>query len=63
MEQLKEYIISEMIKYKQLHEELFYNEDTILDMSGEDMDDLKLYEGIIEGLSIALEKIKQIEGK
>jgi len=61
MNVLKEFIIDQMITYKKKHEDLFYNEDSILDMAGEDMDDLKLYEGIVEGLAIALEKLKEIE--
>ena len=63
MNELKEFIIDKMIYYKKQHDDLFYNEDTIEDMSGEDMDDLQLYEGIIEGLAIALEKLKEIESK
>jgi hypothetical protein len=52
-----------MIYYKKEHEEMFFNEDTLEEISPEDMDDLKLYEGIIEGLSIALEKVKELENK
>jgi hypothetical protein len=63
MNELKEYLIDQMINYKKLHDDLFYNEESIIDMSDTSMEDCTLYEGILEGLAIALEKIKRIESK
>ncbi len=63
MNELKEYIVDQMIKYKKLHDDLFYNEETIIDMKEDTMEDCILYEGIVEGLAIALEKLKKIESK
>lgn len=63
MNELKEYIIDQMIHYKKLYDDLFYNEETIADMKDDTMEDCILYEGIIEGLAIALEKLKKIENK
>ena len=63
MKELKEYLIDQMIHYKKLHDDLFYNEETVIDMSDDTMEDCILYEGIVEGLAIALEKLKKIESK
>lgn len=63
MNELKEYIVDQMISYKKLHDDLFYNEETIIDMKEDIMEDCILYEGIIEGLAIALENLKKIESK
>lgn len=61
MEELKQFIIEKMDEYKEKHEELFFTEESMLEQSAEDMDDLMLYEGIIEGLAIALQKLKELE--
>jgi len=63
MNELKEYIVDQMIRYKKLHDDLFYNEETIIDVKEDTMEDCILYEGIVEGLAIALEKLKKIESK
>lgn len=63
MKELKEYLIDQMIHYKNFHDDLFYNEEIVIDMSDDTMEDCILYEGIVEGLAIALEKLKKIESK
>ena len=63
MNELKDYIVDQMIRYKKLHDDLFYNEETIAAMKEDTMEDCILYEGIVEGLAIALEKLKKIESK
>lgn len=63
MNELKEFLIDKITKTKREHEELFFNDKSILETSDEDMDDLMLHEGIIEGLEIALNKLKELESK
>ena len=66
---LKEFIIEQINDYKEQFEEvktwiqecredLEYQEDIL-----EDIEEMNLYEGIGEGLAIALQKIKELENK
>jgi len=61
MNELKQFIIDQIDEYRQKHNELLFNEESIMETSNEDMEYLTLYEGIIEGLSIVLLEIQQKE--
>jgi hypothetical protein len=63
MNELKEFIIDKIISYRKEEHELFFNEDSILEASDVDLEKIILYHGIIEGLYIALNKLKLIEKK
>jgi hypothetical protein len=63
MNELKQFIINQIDEYREKHNELLFNEESIMETRDEDMEYLTLYEGIIEGLSIVLLKIKKNEDK
>lgn len=69
MNELKEFIAEQMQAYKEkrneiqtrveeCREDIEYQEDILCDL-----EELNLLEGIVEGLAIALEKLKKIENK
>ncbi len=63
MNELRNFIIQQIDEYKSKHDELVFNEESIIEMSDHSMEYVILYEGIIEGLSIVLSEINQKEIK
>ena len=56
---LKEFLIDEIIKYKTMKQDL----ENSLDMDAEDFEHVVLFDGIAEGLAIALQKVNESESK
>lgn len=58
MRDLKRFIIEEIVKNRKLHDALFYNEHSILETTNEELEQLTIYEGIIQGLELVLKEIE-----
>ena len=57
MNLFEQYLVDEIIRYKKMRDDLIEMEG---DIDNEDYDNTVLYDGIVEGLSIALQKSKEI---